>query len=308
MKCSICKKNEAFYLRIHEGTKLCVRCFKNSVEAKVRHTIVKHKMFNREDTIAAAVSGGKDSLTLLTILKKIESEFPSKLLALSIDEGIKGYRDEALKIAREHCEKLNVPLKIFSFKELYGMSMDEVMELNPRVFPCSYCGVLRRKGIDRGAKELGADKVATAHNLDDETQTFLLNILHGDIERIGRSGPKLTDSRGRFVPKVKPLYEIPEKEITIYAYISGIKFQTFPCPYAGSALRNDVRELLNRMEEKHPGIKYTVLGSMERVREALRSQVADVKLRECRICGEPTLTEICKACSLIKGLPIKRPL
>lgn len=308
MKCSICKKNEAFYLRIHEGTKLCTRCFKSSVEAKVRRTIVKHRMFDREDKIAVALSGGKDSLTLLTILKKIESKFPSKLLALSIDEGIKGYRDEALKIAKEHCRRLDIPLKILSFKELYGVNMDEIVELNPKVFPCSYCGVLRRKAIDKGARELGVNKVATAHNLDDETQTFLLNILHGDIERIARSGPKLVDPKGRFVPKVKPLYEIPEKEVTIYAYISGIKFQTFPCPYAGSALRNDVRELLNRMEERHPGIKYTVLGSIEKVREALTRRVTDVKLRECKVCGELTTSEICKACSLIKELPIKRSL
>jgi uncharacterized protein (TIGR00269 family) len=304
MECSICRKNEAFYFRVYEGVKLCKSCFKRSIEKKVRKTILKYKMFDREDRIAVAVSGGKDSLTLLTILKKIESKFPSaKLLAFLIDEGIKGYRDEALKIAEEHCKALNVPLKAFSFKDFYGLTMDEIISINPLVFPCAYCGVLRRKAINKAAKILKADKVATAHNLDDEAQTFLLNIFHGDIYRLTRLGPKLIDLENRFTPKVKPLYEIPEKEITIYAYISNIRFQASPCPYAYSALRNDIRELLNKIEEKHPSVKYTVVNSMKKVKEALEKQ--KIKLNKCEICGEPTPSNICEACLMLKNLYIK---
>jgi len=306
MICSICKKNEAFYFRIYEGVKLCRNCFKKSIEKKVRKTISKYKMFDRNDRIAVAISGGKDSLTLLTILKKIESNFPSaELLAFAIDEGIKGYRDEALKLAEEHCKALNIPLKIFSFKNLYGLTLDEIMNINPSGFPCSYCGVLRRKAIDKAAKELKATKVATAHNLDDETQTFLLNIFHGDIYRLLRSGPKLIDLEKRFIPKVKPLCEIPEKEITIYAYITNIKFQSFPCPYAHLALRNDIRGLLNKIEEKHPGIKFTVFNSMKKIKETLEKQ--KIKLNNCEICGEPTPLNICEACLMLKKL-ITKPL
>ncbi len=304
MICSICKKNEAFYFRIYEGVKLCRNCFKKSIEKKVRKTISKYKMFDRNDRIAVAISGGKDSLTLLTILKKIESNFPSaELLAFAIDEGIKGYRDEALKLAEEHCKALDIPLKIFSFKNLYGLTLDEIMNINPLGFPCSYCGVLRRKAIDKAAKELKATKVATAHNLDDETQTFLLNIFHGDIYRLLRSGPKLIDLENRFIPKVKPLCEIPEKEITIYAYITSIKFQSFPCPYAHLALRNDIRELLNKIEEKHPGVKFTVFNSMKKIKEALEKQ--KIKLNNCEICGEPTPLNICEACLMLKKLIAK---
>jgi uncharacterized protein (TIGR00269 family) len=118
-----------------------------------------------------------------------------------------------------------------------------------------------------------------------------------------RSGPKLIDLENRFTSKVKPLCEIPEKEITIYAYITNIKFQSLPCPYAHLALRNDIRELINKIEEKHPGVKFTVFNSMRKIKEALEKH--KVKLNKCKVCGEPTPSNICEACLMLRKLPAK---
>ncbi|MBS7634055.1 TIGR00269 family protein [Candidatus Bathyarchaeota archaeon] len=307
VKCTICGVREAFYARLYSGEKLCAKCFLESIEYKVRATIAKHKMFEFNDRIAVAVSGGKDSVSLLHILAKIEKDFPrASLNAIIVDEGIKGYRDEAIEIAAENSAKHGVTYTVISFKELYGFTLDEIAEITKSgdLTPCSYCGVLRRKALNMVAKRSGATKIATAHNLDDEIQTFMLNIIHGDPMRIARTGPTYNDEEPWFIPRVKPLCEVLEKEITLYAYLKGIRFQESPCPYASAALRNDVRNALNRLEEKHPGIKYTIYGSTEKIREAIRERKPKIHLNQCAVCGEPTTGEICQACQLLQKINV----
>ncbi|RJS84702.1 TIGR00269 family protein [Candidatus Bathyarchaeota archaeon] len=264
-------------------------------------------MFEFDDTIAVALSGGKDSASLLHILWMIEDKFPkSTLIAVTVDEGIKGYRDEALKIAAENCRTLNIEHKKVSFKELYGYTLDEIVRLikekGGSLTPCAVCGVLRRRALNYIAREVGADKLATAHNLDDEVQTLLINILHGDPYRIARVKPVSDLLTRDFVRRVKPLCEIPERETALYAYLKGIRFQDLPCPYAGEALRNDVRNMLNRLEEKHPGIKFTIYRSFERLRPFVETATKNVKIGRCSICGEPSVSDVCQVCEILKSL------
>lgn len=287
---------------------LCKGCFVKSIEGKVRATIAKYKMFNHDDRIAVAVSGGKDSVSLLHILAKIERDYPrASLVAVSVDEGIAGYRDEALKIAAENCKKLGIEHHVISFKELYGLTLDELVEKmratgKSELTPCSYCGVLRRKALNIIARKVEADKLATAHTLDDEAQTVLLNMLHGDVLRIAREKPVTDDVHPKLVVRVKPFCEIPEKETALFAYVKKIKFQSMPCPYAPEALRSDIRQFLNRMEEKHAGMKYTVFKTAERIRQALEKTGSTEPLKECSLCGEPTTQDLCKACEMLQNL------
>jgi uncharacterized protein (TIGR00269 family) len=304
--CTVCKREEAFFFRPYSGEKLCRKCFTKSIEEKVRTTIVKYKMLKFDDRIGVAVSGGKDSVSLLHILAKIEHGYPkTSLAAVTVDEGIKGYRDEALKIAAENCQKLGIEHHVVSFKELYGYRLDEIVKSlkqkrNSDLTPCAYCGVLRRKALNIAARNLKADKLATAHTLDDETQTILLNIFHGDVLRIAREKPATDEAHPKLVQKVKPFCEIPEKETALYAYVRKIKFQSMPCPYASEALRNDVRTMLNRMEEKHAGIKFTIFKSIQKIRPALENIASKEGLRECNECGEPTTERTCRTCQMLK--------
>ena len=306
--CNICKRRDAFFFRPYSGEKLCKKCFAISIENKVRATIAKYNMLEYDDRIAIAVSGGKDSLSLLHILARIERKFPkASLVAVSIDEGIKGYRDKALEIAAENCKKLSVEHHIVSFKELYGCTQDEVVrrlkkEGKTELTPCAYCGVLRRKALNIVAREVKADKVATAHTLDDETQTILLNILHGDPLRIAREKSVTGDVHPKLVQRIKPFCRIPERETTLYAYIKELRFQDMPCPYASEAMRNDIRLFLNRMEHKHSGTKFTIFKSIEKIRPAIAKVVRKEELNECNKCGEPTTERICKACQMLQQL------
>jgi len=308
--CTFCGRRAAVFVRPYSGERLCNKCFLSSIEDKVRATIAKYEMLEPDDKIMIAVSGGKDSVSLLHILAKVEKAFPkASIYAVTVDEGIRGYRDEALKFAVRNCRKLGVEHKLTSFKKLYGVKLDDLVNMlrNKRqggLTPCAYCGVLRRRALNIAAREAGVTKLATAHNLDDEAQTILLNILHGDALRIARVKPVLAEGHPKLVKRVKPLCEVPEKETTFYAYLRKIEFQSTPCPYASTALRNDIRTMLNRMEEKHAGIKFTIFRSIEKIRPTLEKAAKAEKLRDCKICGEPTTGETCKPCRMLQELHI----
>jgi uncharacterized protein (TIGR00269 family) len=269
-------------------------------------------MFQPNEKIMIGVSGGKDSVTLLHILAGFEKNFPkASITAVTVDEGIKGYRDQALTYAVKNCQELGVPHKIVSFKKLFGVTLDELVKrvaekarAQQALTPCAYCGVLRRRALNVAAREAHADKLATAHNLDDEAQTVLLNLFHGDPFRIARVRPALEERHVKLIDKVKPFCEVPEKEIAFYAYLRGVEFQDVPCPYASSALRNDVRAMLNRMEEKHAGVKFTLFQSAERIRPALEKAVEGDRLQECRFCGEPSVASVCRLCGMLRELGI----
>jgi uncharacterized protein (TIGR00269 family) len=304
--CNACKTKEAFFYRQYSGERLCKKCFTQSIEAKVRSTITRYHMLDYDDHLAVAVSGGKDSLSLLHILAKMKrSRSKTNLTAVTVDEGIKGYRDEALQIAASTCKELEISHHIVSFRELYGFTLDEMIcrareKGKNELTACAYCGVLRRKAINIGARQVKADKIATAHTLDDEVQTVLMNIFRGDIARLTKEKPVTSEVHPLFVQKIKPFCEIPENESALYAYVKKIQFQGAPCPYASEALRNDIRGMLNRIEEKHAGTKFTVSKAIERLRPALEETSKKEDFKTCVECGEPSALVLCKACELLR--------
>ncbi len=298
--CSVCKHNKAFYRREYEGVNLCKSCFRWSVEKKVRRTISSWKMFSPQDHVAVAVSGGKDSLTLLMVLKKLTSRFPrTRITAVTVDEGIADYREEAVQLASDYCRSLGIEHQVISFNEIFGRELDTFLgSKKERLTACSYCGVFRRKAINMAAKRVGANKIATAHNLDDILQTYLLNILEGDVERFVRFSHLLQDPRGQFLTRVKPLCEIPEKEVALYGYTEGLRFQTASCPYMGEALRNELRSIFNRLEIAHPGVLFSTYRAMLKLRNLAEPGVAPSNLQPCQRCGEPSVSSTCEACRM----------
>jgi len=307
--CTDCGGREAFFHRAYSGESLCRKCFVRSIEDKVKATVAKYKMFKFDDRIAVAVSGGKDSVSLLHILAKMERKLPkASLVAVTVDEGIRGYRDEALRIAAENCRKLGVEHHTVSFEQFFGCTLDDMIgDLKKKGDSraqtwCAYCGVLRRKALNLAARQVKASKLATAHTLDDEAQTILLNLFHGDVWRLAKEKPVTDDVHPKLVQRVKPFCEIPERETALYAYVRKIRFQSTPCPYASEALRNDVRLMLNRMEEKHAGVKFTIFKSVEKIRPAIEKTAKAEAMEECSECGEPTAEGICRTCQMLKEI------
>jgi cytoplasmic tRNA 2-thiolation protein 1 len=289
------------YFRPYSGERLCPSCFRETIVERVKKTINKYDMFEHDSRIAVGVSGGKDSLTLLRMLYEIEAERPNaEMVVICVDEGVKGYRDEALRIAEKLCRQLKVEMRVIPFRQLFGETMDELAAKDRTLGTCSYCGVLRRKALNEGAKSVEADRLATGHNLDDMAQSVIMNVLRGDMKRIESFNPGGNELPG-FIRRVKPLCEVPERETTLLAYLYGIDFQSLPCPYASEALRTDVRRFLNQMEYIRPGTKSIVYNTgLKLVHNAEKNDL----LGSCLICGSPSSGKICRACELM-GKSIK---
>jgi uncharacterized protein (TIGR00269 family) len=272
---------------------------------RVRKTINAQQMLREDDRIAVAISGGKDSAVLLDVLHKIERRYPhAELMPLTIDEGISGYRDKALQAARKLSFSLNLNLEVYSFKDLFGDTLDEIIELRGEdaLGACSYCGVLRRTALNIAAKDLNADVITTGHNLDDESQTILMNILRGESIRIARTSRRREDTIEGFVPRVKPLTEISERDIVAYSYHLMLPYHDVPCPYAGEAYRNDVRDFLNKMEYERPGTLLAVLRSGEAIADMVPQKRGSIEFCECIECGEPTPSGLCKGCQMLREI------
>ncbi|MCX8204205.1 MAG: TIGR00269 family protein [Candidatus Nezhaarchaeota archaeon] len=304
--CSICKTG-AIYKSPYSGLAFCAKCFKKNVEDRVRSTINRYKLFTPNDKVLAAVSGGKDSTILLRVLVKVESRWGVEVMALTIDEGIGGYRAEGIERAKRLAEGLCVPHYVATFKEEYGYALEEAYSMasrrGSRLHACTLCGVLRRRLINLKAKELGATKVATGHNLDDEAQTALINILRGNIARLARLGVKPMRQWEGFVPRVKPLRYVPEKEIALYAYLSEVGLYEEECKFIEGSMRHEVRRMLNKLDNAHPGIKYAIVSAADRLARLIEEKVRG-EVKACKYCGEPTGRELCRACEVLEELGV----
>jgi cytoplasmic tRNA 2-thiolation protein 1 len=305
--CTKCRKAESLYYRAHSGEYLCKKCFLRSIESKAAKTISKYSMIEYGDKVAVAVSGGKDSLSLLYVLKMLFDQHPNngnEIVAITIDEGIKGYRDESLQIVKDFCEHLRIESKVLSNQSLFGIDMDQAMiqRSSQKISSCSMCGTFRRRAIDIAAETVGANIVATAHNMDDQLQTFMINLLAGDVERIGWIYPEPVQYTQNGMKKVKPFVEISEYDIAFYALQRDIPFQSEECPYMNESIRTDLREFFNRLERDHPGIKYNAFRSMTKVSKVLRGDMSSSETKNCSRCGRVSTGDICSVCKTISIL------
>jgi tRNA-5-methyluridine54 2-sulfurtransferase len=289
MRCSRCSRRAVF-----KDPTYCKEHFIKHIEARVHKTIRDYALISPKDKVLVACSGGKDSTACLHILSK-----RYRVEALAIDEGIVGYRERTLNDLKRFCIDRAIPLHICSLRELYGVTLDELIR-KEKAHPCTVCGSLRRSLINRCAREHGAAVVATGHNLDDESQSVVMNFLRNQLGVSARLGPKTGLVKDdRFVPRVKPLYFCTEKEITAYCHLMGFDISFVECPYTLQSYRNVVRELLNEYESSHPGTKRRCIGSFLKMLPALKKRYnSNGSPGACALCGEPVAAGICPTCSL----------
>jgi len=305
VRCSFCKNRAVVYLPASRIS-LCKRHFVYRFERKVKRTIRDYHLVDGAERIGVALSGGKDSINVLYILNQILKPMRKELIAITIDEGIKGYRDKLIENSAKICKKLGIKHEVRSFKEELGITMDEIAKIprEEREITCTYCGVFRRWLINKVARELGIERIAVGHNLDDVVQSFLMNLYRNELFRLARFGPRsgIVEHEG-FVERIRPLYRVLEKESALYAVLNGLKTEFEECPYVRESFRASVRDQLNQMEDKYPGTKFKLFNSFIAVNELLKKKYEGKGLErivECSICGEPTSGETCKKCELLE--------
>lgn len=279
---------------------LCQDHFIRMFDKRVRRTVREFSMLRKGDRVAVGLSGGKDSVVVLHSLAEIAKSLPIELVAITIDEGIEGYRDRTLRIAKAECEKLGIEHTVFSYEGEVGKTLDRIVAESPGEIPCSNCGILRRYLLNRGAREVRADRLATGHNLDDLAQTVMMNLMRAEPSRLARFTDPIVKSE-RLVRRVRPLLRTPEKEVAIYAMMKGIEIESVECPYARFAFRGHVRKMLNEAEEKYPGTKFKIVSSFLEIEGPLRSKYAtDSGISVCDTCGDPSSQKTCMFCRKVR--------
>ena len=288
MPCKKCGK------RVYESG-FCKEHFMEYFERKVRYTIRKFELFKNNAKIAVAVSGGKDSTVLLYLLHK----FGYDVEGLTVNAFIGNYTKINVENLKSVCGKYDIPLKEISLKEEFGHSLcyirDILKENGLPLQSCAICGVLRRYLLNKYSK--GFDCIATGHTMDDEAQTFLMNIFRNAPNQAYRGGPK-SEGKG-FVKRVKPLYLLKEKETAAYSKAMKFPVNYERCPCSVDAYRRNFRDFLEEFEKKHPNAKDNIItfylseyGDKQPTGEAKR----------CNKCGEPSSGTVCKACQIINRL------
>jgi len=290
-------------IELTAGQKLCNKHFTEYFENKVFKTIRQYDLIGKEETLGVALSGGKDSLTLLYLLNKLSKQNSKiKITAIAINEGIEGYRDKTLVIAEKFCNENNIPLKIYSYEQEFNMSLDNMLKVLD-VKPCTICGIFRRYLLNKKSKELGFTKLATGHNLDDECQSILMNQFKNNILASARLGPKVgIKANENFVQRIKPLYLCAEKEIATFAFVNNILDDFVECPNIAKSYRAQVRDLLNNFEAKFPGTKYAIVNSFLQTLPDLKQRFKDGEVNICSKCGEPASKDKCNACRFVDKL------
>ncbi|MFW6063994.1 MAG: TIGR00269 family protein, partial [Candidatus Natronoplasma sp.] len=198
-----------------------------------------------------------------------------------------------------------IDYKIRSYEEEFGLSLDEMMELEDIGMPCSVCGVLRRWMMNTMSKDAELDLLATGLNLDDTAQTIMMNFCRADMKSMARLAPHDDVKRG-LVPRINPLRKVPEKETYLYALLSNMDLHEQECPYADTALRGLYRDVIGQLEDNTPGIKFSILSSYEKIKEPIRNKYqGGGELDMCEECGEPCMNERCKACQILSQIEQK---
>jgi uncharacterized protein (TIGR00269 family) len=273
----------------------------NHVERKVKSTIKKFDLFTKHDKILVAVSGGKDSTTALYIMQKLGY----RVEAITINALIGNYSKQNLKNIQSFCKMHGINLHIISFRNEFGYSLCYIRSIlksrGIKLKSCTLCGILKRYLLNKTVRRLRATKLVTGHNLDDEAQSFIMNLLRGNLELSARLGPKTgLIANNKFVTRVKPLYLCFESEIEAYSKKMNFPVYYGRCPCSVDAYRRKIRNYLNEYETQNTGTKPKIINYFLKLSPKLKQYYKTEKQQYyCDVCGEPSKKKICRSCEII---------
>ena len=311
MKCKKCGVKASVHMRQHKLA-LCKEHYLEWVPEQTERFIKKYEMFTRRERILVAVSGGKDSLSLWDILHRLGYQADGLYLGLGIDgrrsssgDGI-NYSHESQRLTGKFANEHDLKLYVVDIEKEYGQPIPVLADRSHRGYgkPCAVCGLAKRHEMNRVARDLGYDVLATGHNLDDEAAVLFGNTLSWSADFLLRQGPVLPSTDG-LARKVKPLCRFYEREMTAYALLRGIEYIYEECPYAEGSQSIYYKELLNKLETDRPGAKLIFYLRFLEARKSgelfIEKNVGQAHLHPCPKCGQPTSTDdLCSFCRMIE--------
>ena len=305
MKCKVCRGPAVIDIRRHNAG-FCGEHFVVHVQGQVAKAIKEFKMFAPDDRLLIAVSGGKDSLALWDVLLDLGYD----TTGFYLDLGIGGYSTRSKDAAIAFADHRGAKLIVRSLAGEHGYTVPELAQLTGRV-PCSGCGLNKRYEFNRAAVEEGFDILVTGHNLDDEVATLFGNVLHWDVDMLGRQAPVLEErvlgegstTRTALVKKVKPLVRLAERETAAYAVIRGIDYVVEECPMVEGNTQHRYKDALTLLEERSPGTKHQMyFGFLKKAAPRFEDDKS-ASVVDCARCGAPTVADdrvepVCSFCRL----------
>lgn len=220
-----------------------------------RRAVDDYEMIRDGDKIAVGVSAGKDSLTLLCALAALKRFYPKKfeLCAITVDMGFEGADFSSIA---KLCEELDVPYHIVP-TEIQKIIFEVRKEKNP----CSLCAKMRRGALHTAAKELGCNTVALGHHFDDVVETFMLNLFFEG--RLGCFQPVTYLSR-MDIRLIRPMIYMPEKDVRYFSNGANLPVIKSPCPADGNTQREEMKQLLAKLDRENKGLRYRIFGAIQR--------------------------------------------
>lgn len=283
---------------------LVINMNREEFEKEVRNTIKKYALCNKKDKIIVAMSGGKDSTVVAYLLKK----FGFHVEAIHINLLMGKWSDENQEDVEKFCHEFDIPLHVYNIRDEIGYAMcyvKSVLQNKAKLKQCTVCGIIRRWILNKKARELGASKLATGHNLDDEAQNVMMNLMKGNPMLGVNLGPMTGSiSDKKFVFRIKPLYFMKEKNVEIYSRKKRFPVLYQRCPCVIGAFRHEVRKKLDELEKLNNNIKENLVDNFLNVQKKLRKNISK-DLKHCKMCGEPSRNDICKACRMLKEVGFK---
>ena len=228
------------------------------LEHHVGKAIADFNMIEEGDTVMVCLSGGKDSYTLLEILRALQKRAPIdfRIVAMNLDQKQPGFPEHVLP---EYFKSIGVEYRIEA-QDTYSIVKEKIPEGKTT---CSLCSRLRRGIIYRVANELGANKIALGHHRDDMIETLFLNIFFGG--KLKAMPPKLVTDKGDHIV-IRPLAYCAEKDIARFA--RGMEFPIIPCNLCGSQenmQRKNIKKMLAAWEQEYPGRSQTIFTAMQNI-------------------------------------------
>ncbi|MFX1506914.1 MAG: ATP-binding protein [Promethearchaeota archaeon] len=281
----------------------CPTCFSRKFEKRILNGIPRSI---KGHTTALALSGGKDSTTLLHIFHKYQHKLRIPLLgAIILEEEIPEVQSSReLIIKKIKARYAGIEFFQNSYTELFRYSLPSLVkrsdQLESGFTPCTICGVLRRHGILMVALKKGIEYIVMGNTLEDEAETILLNIIRGNPSKNYRENILYEPVDRESLPtRIKPLSKISENTIQEYSRIHQIPVLNTHCSFANRSLRSEIRSFLNSMIEKDPHVLYNIISS---IRKKESNETRTENVYRCKDCTSYSPDPKCSACRMIQRL------
>ena len=240
-----------------------IKKYRKDIWAKFISAVKEYKLIEENDKIMVCISGGKDSYLLAKCIQELQRHgdvsFEARYVCMD-----PGYNEMNRKYIEDNAKILNIPLEIFE------SDIFDIVEKIDRS-PCYLCARMRRGCLYNHAKELGCNKIALGHHMDDVIETTLLSMFYGS--EIKTMMPKLHSDNFESLELIRPLYKIREEDIISWRKYNELTFINCACRFTegcslvddGTSKRKEVKELIKRLRKNNDRIDYNIFKSLDNI-------------------------------------------